>query len=371
VFKRLFLIIVLALVAFVVFEWATFPDTAALAKENPRTTAFMERRKTELRAEGKDDALQYRFVPYGRISPYLRRAVLVAEDDTFYQHGGVDVDAMKEAIQRDWQRKKMTHGGSTITQQLAKNLYLSPSRNPIRKVKEYFLAQSLERNLSKKRILELYLNVVELGERVYGAEAGARAYFHRSAADLSPQQAALLAGCLPNPRVMNPGAPNKRLRSRQRMILSRMRLWGYLMEEEVLTEKKPAPATQTTDTALQQTPRTDTATPAPTETETTGTTATETTGTTETRLGAPASRRLARRRPGAVDPGGETPPSQPPGRRRAELTDSDPRNRRRSWPPGTRSSSAFRRKTAWSPSHRSGTTPSSRRAPGCPAHPSG
>lgn len=302
-FKRIFLILLIALVAFVVFEWATFPDTAALAKENPRTTAFMERRKAELRAAGKDDALQYTFVPYGRISPYLRRAVLVAEDDTFYQHGGVDVDAMKEAIERDWSRKKITHGGSTITQQLAKNLYLSPSRNPIRKVEEYFLAQSLERNLTKKRILELYLNVVEMGERVYGAEAGARAYFHRPAADLTPSQAALLAGCLPNPRIMSPGAPNKRLRARQRMILSRMRRWGYLMEEEVLTEKKPAPATstapvtQTTDTALQQTPPTDTATPAPTTTTTTvaptesegsggsgGTTSetTATTGTTDT-----------------------------------------------------------------------------------------
>src|ERR1041385_1218668 len=229
----------------------------------------MEQRKQELRAAGMSDALLYTFVRYDRISPYLRRAVLVAEDNDFYEHQGVDVKAMKEAIQRDWQRRKITHGGSTITQQLDRLLYLSPSRNPLRKVTEYFLARSLERNLSKKRILELYLNVVEMGERVYGAEAASRFYFQRSAASLSPQQAALLAGCLPNPRVMNPGAPNKRLRWRQRMILSRMRRWGYLMEEEVLTEKKPAPpaapptaATETTDTALQQTPPTDTATPA-------------------------------------------------------------------------------------------------------------
>jgi len=286
VFKRIALIVLVIVVAVVAWEWLTFPDVAKLATENPSTTAFMEARKSELRSEGKDDALQHEWVPYGRISPYLRRGVLVAEDDTFYEHGGVDVDAMKDAIQRDWARKKVTHGGSTITQQLAKNLYLSPSRNPLRKIKEYFIAQSLEKHLSKKRILELYLNVVEMGERVYGAEAAARAYFHRSAAALTPQQAALLAGCLPNPRLMNPAAPNKRLRWRQRMILSRMRRWGYLMEEEVLTAKKPAPAatpaTTTTapavDTALQQTPPTDTATPEPTATtETTATTATETT----------------------------------------------------------------------------------------------
>src|SRR5205807_4752902 len=263
----------------VAYEVVTFPNVAPLAKETPATTAFMDLRREQLREQDKSDALQYQPVPYSRITPYLRRAVLVAEDNDFYEHGGVDVAAMKEALQKDWARKKITHGGSTITQQLAKNLYLSPSRNPLRKVKEYFIARSLENHLTKKRILELYLNVVEMGERVYGAEAAAHFYFHTSAAGLSPSQAALLAGCLPNPRLMNPAAPNKRLRFRQRMVLSRMRRWGYLFEKEVLTEKKPEPAaapatqttatvTETTDTALQQTPPTDTATPEPEKTDT-------------------------------------------------------------------------------------------------------
>ena len=268
-FRRIFLIVVVAVVLLVGYELITFPDVAALATNPPATTAFMEQRKAELRAAGKSDAIDYRWVPYARISPYLRRAVLVAEDDTFFEHGGVDVNALQEAIRKDWAHKKMTHGGSTITQQLAKNLYLSPSRNPLRKVKEYFIARSLESHLSKKRILELYLNVVEMGERVYGAEAASQAYFHTSASALSPSQAALLAGCLPNPRVMSPASPNKRLRFRQRMVLSRMKRWGYLFEKEVLTEKKPEPAapatatTATVDTALQQTPPTDTATPEP------------------------------------------------------------------------------------------------------------
>jgi monofunctional glycosyltransferase len=274
VFRRLFLILVIAIVLFAGYEWLTFPDVSALATKPPATTAFMERRKAELRAAGKSDAIDYRWVPYDRISPYLRRAVLVAEDDTFFEHGGVDMNAVEEAIRKDWARGKLTHGGSTITQQLAKNLYLSPSRNPLRKVEEYFIARSLESHLTKKRILELYLNVVEMGERVYGAEAASQAYFHSSASALSPSQAALLAGCLPNPRLMSPAAPNKRLRFRQRMVLSRMKRWGYLFEKEVLTEKKPAaaaPTTETTatvDTALQQTPPTDTATPAPTATDT-------------------------------------------------------------------------------------------------------
>jgi monofunctional biosynthetic peptidoglycan transglycosylase len=271
VLKRVLLLALLLLVVWLIWEVVTFPDVAALAKEPPATTAFMEQRKEQLRAAGKDDTLEWRWVPYGRISPYLRRAVLVAEDNSFYEHEGVDVKGMKEAFEKDWKKRRITHGGSTITQQLAKNLYLSPSRNPLRKVREYFIARSLEKHLTKKRILEIYLNSVEMGERVYGAEAAARHYFGKSASALSTSEAALLAGCLPNPRVMNPGKPNKRLRARQRMILSRMKRWGYIFEREVLTEKKPEAETTTapaTDTATTQ-PVTDTdLAPAETTTET-------------------------------------------------------------------------------------------------------
>lgn len=286
-FKRIVLAVMLLVLAWVAYEWQTFPDVSRLAREEPATTSFMEIRRKELKDAGKDNTLLYTWVPYGRISPYLRRAVLVAEDDTFYEHGGVDVDAMKEALRKDWQKKRLSHGGSTITQQLAKNLYLSPSRNPLRKFKEYLLARSLENHLTKKRILELYLNVVEMGERVYGAEAAARFYFGKPASALSASQAALLAGCLPNPRIMSPASPNRRLRSRQSMILSRMRRWGYLAEEEVLTAPKPEkqapiapdqPAPPATDPDLAP-PETDTAPTATsaTDTETSGTAATVTT----------------------------------------------------------------------------------------------
>jgi monofunctional glycosyltransferase len=281
-FKRIAGIALLMIVAFAAYVWMTFPNVAALKDEWPKTTSFMELRKRELRAEGKDDTLLYEPVAYARISPYLRRGALVAEDSEFYEHKAVDVEALKEALQRDLEKKKLTQGGSTITQQLAKNLYLSPSRNPFRKIQEYFIARSLENHLSKKRILELYLNVVEMGERVYGAQAAAQYYFHVPASALTPSQAALLAGCLPNPREMNPGDPNKRLRSRQRMILARMRRWGYLFEEEVLAQKQNAPPPP----ELQQTPATDTATPAPrqttTSTETSTTEGTEGTETTQT-----------------------------------------------------------------------------------------
>ncbi|HEV8657970.1 MAG TPA: monofunctional biosynthetic peptidoglycan transglycosylase [Thermoanaerobaculia bacterium] len=279
-FKRFLLGALVIVTAWIAFEWITWPDVGKLAKEEPRTTAFMEQRRKELRREGKDDRIDYTWVSYGRIAPSLRRAVLVAEDNEFYEHSGVDVKAMQEAIKKDWEKKRITQGGSTITQQLAKNLFLSSSRNPIRKLKEYLLARSLENHLTKKRILELYLNVVEMGERVYGAEAAAQYYFHEPASALSPQQAALLAGCLPNPRAMNPAQPNRRLRSRQSMILSRMRRWGDLFEKEVLTAPKPvAPPAAPTETVA---PATDTDL-APTETtKTTATTETAPTETTET-----------------------------------------------------------------------------------------
>jgi len=281
-FRILGIVVVAVIAAIAVYEWITFPNVAALKDDWPKTTAFMELRKRELRAEGKDDTISYQPVAYARISPYLRRGVLVAEDNDFYEHGGVDVEALKEAIRHDWEKKKLTQGGSTITQQLAKNLYLNPSRNPLRKIEEYFIARSLENHLTKKRILELYLNVVQMGDRVYGAEAASQAYFHEPASALSPSQAALLAGCLPNPEVMDPGDPNKRLRARQRMILTRMRRWGYLFEEETL-----APSAKSSE--LEQTKPTDTATPAPptetTTTENTESTETEPTETTTTTTG--------------------------------------------------------------------------------------
>lgn len=273
VFKRVLLILLAALVAWLLFELIAFPDVTKLKNAPPKTTAFMEQRKKQLRAQGKSDELKWRWVAYGRISPYLRRGVLVAEDSSFYEHDGVDTKGLREAFERNLERRKLTHGGSTITQQLAKNLYLSPSRNPLRKVREYFIARSLEKHLTKKRILEVYLNVVEMGERVYGAEAAARHYFGKSAAAITAREAALLAGCLPNPRAMNPGNPNKRLRARQRMILSRMRRWGYMLERDVLTEKKPetekteTAGTTATETAPDTAPVTDTDM-APPETDT-------------------------------------------------------------------------------------------------------
>jgi monofunctional biosynthetic peptidoglycan transglycosylase len=204
------------------YVYLTLPDVRALRTKNPGTTAFMELRAEEARARGAKPRWEQRWVGYDRISPNLRRAVLVAEDSAFWQHDGVDLEQLKESIEINLERGQFVRGASTITQQLAKNLYLSPSRNPFRKLRELFIARQLEGELSKRRILEIYLNVVEWGDGIFGAEAAARAYFSKPASALSAEEAALLAGALINPRVHNPARPTRRLKWRQEMILERM-----------------------------------------------------------------------------------------------------------------------------------------------------
>ncbi len=150
--------------AYLAYVYFTLPDVRSLARVNPRTTAFIELRAAEARAKGQEPRRLQRWVPYGRVSPALKRAVLVAEDAAFWEHDGVDYDELQRSIELDWARGQLVRGASTITQQLAKNLYLSPSRNPVRKLRELIIARRFEAELKKSRILELYLNVIEWGD---------------------------------------------------------------------------------------------------------------------------------------------------------------------------------------------------------------
>jgi monofunctional biosynthetic peptidoglycan transglycosylase len=161
-------------------------------------------------------------VPYERISPLLRRAVLIAEDDAFYQHGGLDWDELAASARRDLEARRLVRGGSTITQQLAKNLYLARQRTLTRKLTEVFLAWRMERALSKRRIFELYLNLIEWGDGVFGAEAAARHYYRTSAARLSSGQAAKLAAMVPNPRYYDSHRNAQGLARKTRIIQRRM-----------------------------------------------------------------------------------------------------------------------------------------------------
>lgn len=223
--RRVFRIgVALAAIGFgiVCYTWMTLPDVRALVRTAPESTAFMRLRESQAAAQGRTLRRRQRWVSYDRISPHLKRAVLVAEDAAFWEHEGLDFDEIRASMEANWERGEFSRGASTITQQLAKNLYLSPSRNPYRKVRELFIARRLEAELPKRRILELYLNLIEWGDGIWGAEAAARAYFGVSAADLDPSQAALLAGAIINPRVYSPARPNARLLRRQGIILRRM-----------------------------------------------------------------------------------------------------------------------------------------------------
>jgi monofunctional biosynthetic peptidoglycan transglycosylase len=220
---RVLLSIPAILFAVITYAWVTLPDVRPLRETNPPTTAFIELRAREARARDLTPKRVQRWVRYARISEHLKRAVLVAEDAAFWAHEGIDFEQLQKSLEINLEQGRITRGGSTITQQLAKNLYLSPSRNLLRKFRELLIARRLEVELSKRRILELYLNVIEWGEGVYGAEAAARTYFRRSAASLSAPEAALLAGAIINPRVYSPSRPGGRLRARQRLILRRMR----------------------------------------------------------------------------------------------------------------------------------------------------
>jgi monofunctional glycosyltransferase len=208
--------------ALLAYVYLTLPDVRSLKTENPATSAFMELRAREARANGREPRCVQRWIRYRDISPELRRAVLVAEDSAFWQHEGIDLDQLQESLELDWERGQFLRGGSTITQQLAKNLYLSPSKNPLRKLREWIIARRLEAELKKSRILELYLNVIEWGDGVYGAEAAARTYFHAPASALGRSESALLAAAIVNPRVLNPAHPTARLLRRQQLILRRM-----------------------------------------------------------------------------------------------------------------------------------------------------
>ena len=169
-----------------------------------------------------ENKLRYKWVKLKNISVHLKQAVILAEDDQFFRHNGYNWEAIKKAAEYDWKKKRFARGASTITQQLARNLYLSSAKNPLRKIKEFFIALKLERELPKERILELYLNVVEWGDGIYGAEAATRHYFSGSAAGLGKHEAAFLAAILPKPKYYDKHRGGPYLQRRISSIESRL-----------------------------------------------------------------------------------------------------------------------------------------------------
>jgi monofunctional glycosyltransferase len=269
--KRLLLALPLALIGAAWFYWITIPWPVHLRWNDPGTTAIMRQRIQEARASGQEFQLRHEWVPLDRVSTRLRRAVIVAEDGRFYDHGGIDWAAMREefrytgddsfsifdagdraallaSLRYYRENRDRVRGRSTITQQLAKNLYFSTDRSAVRKAEEFIVARRLERFLTKDRILEIYLNVVELGPGIFGVEAASRHYFDRSAADLSADQAASLAATLPHPLTSNPRTRPARMEWRKRMILSRLGGTGTVqtvpLEPAAATDSLPSPPTE-------------------------------------------------------------------------------------------------------------------------------
>ena len=189
---------------------------------NPSRSAFMSARLADLREDDPEAELHHRWVPYARISMNLKRAVMASEDAKFLQHDGFDWEGMQAAWEKNLKKGKVVAGGSTISQQLAKNLFLSGKRTPWRKLEEAAITLMLEQMMSKRRIFEIYLNVIEWGDGVFGAEAAARHYFGKPAAALSPAEAARLAAMVPNPRFYDAHRSTRYLARRTAIISRRM-----------------------------------------------------------------------------------------------------------------------------------------------------
>jgi monofunctional biosynthetic peptidoglycan transglycosylase len=228
--KRVLLksLLVTIFVAFAVYFYYGLPTVSVLKQQNPKSSALMELRDEEYRQKNIHAPRRQVWVPYDAISDHLKKAILVNEDAAFFSHKGVDLDELKAALKKDWETMSFNRGGSTITMQLARNLYLNPSKNPLRKAKEIMIAWQLEQTLSKRRIFEIYLNIVEWGRNVYGAEAAARFYFGKSAAAIDPLEAATLAALVPSPRT----SKERNILSRRDLILSRLVSVGYISNAE-------------------------------------------------------------------------------------------------------------------------------------------
>jgi monofunctional biosynthetic peptidoglycan transglycosylase len=248
-------VLLVALLATDIAMSFVYPGVSTLKKENPQKTAFMQYREKQWAREGIHKVIIQKWVPLRRVSPYLIKAVIIAEDDKFWGHEGFDYEAMQQALEKDIKKKEFKAGGSTISQQLAKNLYLSPSKNPIRKIKEAILTWRMERTLSKRRIVEIYLNVAEWGDGIYGIEAAAKRYYGKHASSLTAQEAARLATVLPNPRIYKVNGDSRYVKNRSERIYQIMVARGIVIPEfdEVMTAPEETAPVLTAETPASET----------------------------------------------------------------------------------------------------------------------
>jgi monofunctional glycosyltransferase len=222
--------LLILIVLYLLTEYILLPSSSRIAllkNAPPGRTALMEQRMDAAASNGRKFSIRQKWVPLRNVEKTLIRAVIVAEDASFYEHEGVDWYEVKESLKRDVEKWRFARGASTITQQLAKNLYLSTSKNPIRKVKEMIIAGRLEDELSKQRILELYLNVIEWGDGIFGVESASMTYFGKHASELSREEAVRLVAVIPSPLKHKPNVDSRFVNFRKRIILARLNARGW------------------------------------------------------------------------------------------------------------------------------------------------
>ncbi|MFZ0389441.1 MAG: monofunctional biosynthetic peptidoglycan transglycosylase [Calditrichia bacterium] len=225
------------LAAYAIYLFASVPDTAVWTSQNPKTTAFMQSRLAEGETSKSSSKIKYRWIPYHQVPHLMRRTLVVAEDAAFWQHHGIDWFEVKESIKKNWEERRYARGASTITQQLARNLYLSPEKTISRKIREVMITRDLEKNLKKSRILELYMNVVEWGPNVFGIRAASQYYFGKMPSELQLHEMVRLAAILPNPHRMNAARVNQAVYWRSMEILKRLRDASFISQAQFETTR--------------------------------------------------------------------------------------------------------------------------------------
>jgi monofunctional biosynthetic peptidoglycan transglycosylase len=216
-------LVILFFAGYLIYEFVKIDrEIEKLKYENPKITALMKQRMNEAKRKGKPYRINQIWIPLSRVSPYLIDAVIVSEDASFFSHQGIDWYEVKESIKKNFERGKIVRGASTITMQVAKNLFLSTSRNPLRKFVEVLIALRMEQKLSKRRILEIYLNIVELGDGIFGVESASRRYFGKSASELTLEESARLVSIIPSPLRYTPNSSKKFVNWRTKLILNRL-----------------------------------------------------------------------------------------------------------------------------------------------------
>ncbi len=226
-----FIVFLLTVLTVILSFFYTLPDVSGLRSGIPKSTSLIDQRITENKKKGKNFVVRKKWVDFNKIPLLLKRSAIVSEDIDFYHHHGIDYYELKESIKKNLSSGKKSRGGSTITQQLAKNLYLTTKKSYIRKIREMFIAKRLEKVLSKKRILELYLNVIEFGNGIFGVETASEFFFKKPVDHLSSAEIIRLISVLPKPLRVTPLSNSKYLYWRANLILKRLKSKKYISPE--------------------------------------------------------------------------------------------------------------------------------------------